>query len=145
MKPFSLHTVLKYRKQMENKAVNRLAETERKLIIIKKQYDKKNAQYQQLVHELSNRQNQPMDVTEFVRFDEHIQFLSSQLKEIQEKLDDAKKLVLKARNHVFIKSKERKVMEKLRDKQNLAYKQYIEKKEAATMDEIAVMRHGRKV
>lgn len=144
MKPFSLHTVLKYRKQMENKAINRLAEAERRMRIIENQFQRKNNAYHNLINELARRQSQPMDVADLIRYEEHIYYTADQLQDLKEKLDDAKELVMKARNHVLTKSKEKKVMEKLRDRQNLAWKQYLDKKEAATMDEIAVMRHNRK-
>ena len=53
-------------------------------------------------------------------------------------------LVAQKRQLLVKASKDRKVMEKLRERQNRAYRQYLDKKETTTLDEIAVLFHDRK-
>jgi len=48
-----------------------------------------------------------------------------------------------AQVHLISKSKDRKIMETLQQKQDQAWRQYLNQKETATLDEIAVIFHGR--
>ncbi len=144
MKPFSLDTVLRYRKQMEDKAISRLVEAENNRMIIETKLRDKKKIYHYLITALAKLQSQGIDVSELIRYDERILYIQTQITGLEEKLHDAKELIVKARGYVLTKSKEKKIMEKLRDKQNLAWKQYLAKKEAAQLDEIAVMSHDRK-
>ncbi len=144
MKPFALHTVLKYRKQLENKAFNRLVEAEKKKSLLEAQLHEKEENYLNLKTSLEAMQVHGIDVNDLIRYEERIQYIKTQIADLTEKIIDADALVFKARTHVLTKSKEKQVMENLRDRQNLAYKQYLDKKEAAQMDEIAVMNYDRK-
>ncbi len=129
---------------MEDMAISRLVEAENNRMIIETKLRDKEKIYTDLITALAKLQTQGMDVNELIRYEERIFFIKTQITGLEEKLPDAEKLVLKARGYVLTKSKEKKIMEKLRDKQNLAWKQYLAKKEAAQLDEIAVMSHDRK-
>ncbi len=144
MKPFSLQTVLKHRKQMVDMAVNRLAEAEKKRKLLYSKLQENEKRYSELLTLLAERQNNGMAVEELIRFEEHIIFLKAKIVELAEKVEDADEVVLRAKTHVLNKSKEKQIMEKLRDRQNLAWKLHLDKKETAMLDEIAVMSHDRK-
>ncbi len=144
MKPFSLNTVLKYRKQMVDVAINRLAVEEQKKTSIVKELDEKNVYYYSLITTLDRLQTTGIGVDQLILFEDRLQFIKGEIEQLKEKLEKAKKLVRKARSHVLLKAKEKKALEKLRDNQNLAWKKHLEKKETTQMDEIATLRHERK-
>jgi flagellar protein FliJ len=143
MKPFSLHTVLKYRLQLEKIAKNRLFEAEKKRAAVFQQLVEKETIFFSLINDLSRLQSQGMDVIEMIRYEERIAFINNELVNLRGILAEKEKAVLQERENALKKSKERKVMEKLKDKQNAAWQHYLNKKEAAQLDEIAVFFHER--
>ncbi len=144
MKPFTLQTVLKFRKQMVDMAVNRLAEEEQKKALLISEVHEIEKRYNNLISSLTERQNSGMAVDELIRYEDHIMYLKEQIEELKEKIIAADEHVMRAKSHVLNKSKEKQIMEKLRDRQNLAWKLHLEKKETAQLDEIAVMSHDKK-
>ncbi len=144
MKPFSLNTVLKYRKQMEDVAINRLAVEEQKKTSIENELKEQNAYYDKLITTLEHLQTTGIGVDQLILFEDRLQFIKGELEQLEEKIEKAKKLVRKARSQVLLKAKEKKALEKLRDNQNLAWKKHLEKKETTQMDEIATLRHERR-
>ncbi len=143
MKKFSLTSVLKYRTQLEKIAQNSLLEAQRKRTQIIQQIQKKETLFKRLINDLEKRRSEGMEVTEMIRYEERIQVLSTELATLQDILAERDEEVRKERENTIQKSKERKVMEKLKDKQNAAWQQYLNKKEAAMLDEIAVIFHER--
>ena len=67
----------------------------------------------------------------------------SELETLKKILIEKEANVLRERENTIKRSKERKVMEKLKEKQNATWQQYLNKKEAALLDEIAVIFHER--
>jgi len=143
MKPFSLDTVLKYRLQLEKIAKNRLHAAEKKRAETLQQLQQKEAIYNTLVGDLARLQSQGMNVVEMIRYEERIDLIKNELGILQNSLAEKEKTVLHERENTLQKSKERKVMEKLKERQNTAWRQYLNKKEAALLDEIAVIFHER--
>lgn len=143
MKPFSLDSVLKYRVQLEKIAKNRLYEAEKKRAEVHLQLQQKEAIFRTLIADLAGLQSQGMEVIEMIRYEERISLLKNQVDNLRTTLAEKNKKVLRERENTLIKSKERKVMEKLKERQNIAWQQYLNKKEAAMLDEIAVIFHER--
>jgi len=143
MKPFSLDTVLNYRLQLEKVALNRLFAAEKKRAEALHALQQQQQSYDNLLNELTRRRSQGMDVGEMIRYEERIILEKKELELLQTALADQEKKVLRERDNVIQKSKERKVMEKLKVKQDAAWKRHLNKKEAALLDEIAVIFHER--
>ena len=143
MKPFSLDTVLNYRLQLEKVALNRLFAAEKKRAEALHALQQQQQSYDNLLNELTRRRSQGMDVGEMIRYEERITLEKKELELLQTALADQEKKVLRERDNVIQKSKERKVMEKLKVKQDAAWKRHLNKKEAALLDEIAVIFHER--
>jgi flagellar protein FliJ len=143
MKPFSLDSVLKYRVQLEKIAKNRLYEAEKKRAEVHLQLQQKEAIFRTLIADLAGLQSQGMEVIEMIRYEERISLLKNQVDNLRTTLAEKNKKVLRERENTLLKTKERKVMEKLKERQNLAWQQYLNKKEAAMLDEIAVFFHER--
>jgi flagellar protein FliJ len=143
MKPFSLDTVLNYRVQLEKIAKNRLHAAEKKRAETLLQLQQKEALFNILVGDLARLQSQGMDVVEMIRYEERINVEKNELDLLKNTLVEREETVLRERENTITKSKERKVMEKLKEKQNTAWQHYLNKKEAALLDEIAVIFHER--
>lgn len=80
---------------------------------------------------------------ELARYEERINYLRQQIILMNRELDRKKKIVQQKKIILLEKSKEHKVLEKLKENQNNAWQNYQNKKEAAMLDEIAVLRHER--
>jgi flagellar FliJ protein len=143
MKPFSLDSVLNYRVQLEKIAKNRLFEAEKKRAEALVRLQKEETIFRTLISDLAERQSQGMDVDEMIRYEERITLVKSEVDNLRTTLAEKEKAVLRERENTIHKSKERKVMEKLKERQNDAWQQYLDKKEAALLDEIAVIFHER--
>ncbi len=67
----------------------------------------------------------------------------NRIAELKKQLAKRKQQVTVCQNELLKKSRERQVMKKLKEKQNTAWKQYLNKKEAAMLDEIAIIYHNK--
>lgn len=143
MKPFSLNSVLKYRVQLEKIAKNRLYEAEKKRAEALLRLQQEETIFRTLVSDLAGLQSQGMDVDEMIRYEERITLIKNEVNSLRTTLAEREKAVLVERENTLHKSKERKVMEKLKERQDIAWQQYLNKKEAAMLDEIAVIFHER--
>jgi flagellar protein FliJ len=143
MKPFSLDTVLKYRIQLEKIAMNRLYAAEKKRAEALLQLQQKETACKSLINDLATFQSQGMNVVEMIRYEERIDVEKNELDILKITLAEKKEKVLRERENTIKRSTDRKVMEKLKEKQNAAWQHYLNKKEAALLDEIAVIFHER--
>jgi len=143
MKPFSLDTVLKYRVQLEKIAKNRLYAAEKKRAEALLQLQQKETVCKTLINDLARLQSQGIDVVEMIRYEERIDVEKNELDILRITLAEKEEKVLRERENTIKRSKDRKVMEKLKEKQNAAWQHYLNKKEAALLDEIAVIFHQR--
>ena len=143
MKPFSLDTVLKYRKRLEDIAKNRLHEAQTARQMVQERLAAEEQEYAGLLATLDRRQFEGIDILELIRYEEQIMFSKNRIAAIRKTLDDKTARVVEARELLIRRSKERNVMEKLKTRQNQAWQNYLDKKEAAMLDEIAVIYHER--
>ncbi len=143
MKPFSLDTVLNYRVQLEKIAKNRLHAADKIRAEALLHVQQKEAVFNVLIDDLSRFQSQGIEVTEMIRYEERINVEKDELETLKKVLAEKEAQVLRERENTTKRSKERKVMEKLKEKQNATWQQYLNKKEAALLDEIAVIFHER--
>lgn len=143
MKPFSLDTVLKYRKRLEDIAKNRLHEAQTARQMVQDRLAAEEQEYAGLLATLDRRQFEGIDILELIRYEEQIMFSKNRIAAIRKTLDDKIARVVEARELLIRRSKERNVMEKLKTRQNQAWQNYLDKKEAAMLDEIAVLYHER--
>ncbi|MCP4343725.1 MAG: flagellar export protein FliJ [Desulfobulbaceae bacterium] len=141
MKPFTLQTVLDYRKRLEDIAQHRLIEAKNVEEIIKKKLNDEINALELFINETEALQAQGIGITELIRYEERISAQKHNLLAIKKNLSEKSELVLKEQQHLLLRSKERQIMERLKETQNLAWKGYLDKKEAAMLDEIATTRH----
>jgi flagellar protein FliJ len=143
MKPFSMHAVLKYRQQLEDVArqnMHRALEQETRLrdALIRSQ-DELASLHRDLQKE---SEKVPPPIASCC--------LSTELLWSRNRLSAGKMISinsrfrsLKKRQHLVKTSKDKKIMEKVQEQQNAAFKRSLARGEAAVLDEIAVLSHGR--
>ncbi len=143
MKPFSLHAVLSYKERLEDIAKNRLV----KAILAEQQAMARLTEQQQLYADLvsftAERQNEGMAIIELISAEEHILYVKGRIQTLQIELSKRHEKVESERESLLKRSKEKQAMEKLKEKQNAAYQHYLNKKEAALLDEIAIIYHDK--
>lgn len=143
MKPFSLHAVLSYKERLEDIAKNRLV----KALQAEQQAMARLSEQQDLYTELANtsakRQSEGIPITELISYEEHLQYVQGRIQSLQIELSKRHEKVEAERSNLLKRSKEKQAMEKLKEKQNAAYRHYLDKKEAALLDEIAIIYHDK--
>lgn len=144
MKPFALHAVLKYRRQLEDSARQQLFQALEVEARLQEAVFQVEAELAELYTGLQQDKEKGTSVDRLVLFGHRIDLVKEQTERRRAELKKQQILVAKKRQVLVKASKDRKVIEKLQEQQNGAYKQYLEKKEAAMLDEIAVLSHERK-
>jgi flagellar FliJ protein len=139
MKPFNLETVLKYRKRLKDQARNRFQEAQNQRNKSHDDFVNKQKEYLNLIDTITKLQHQGVAVDEHIRYQNRIEFISAELIKRQETLRKKTEYLVRERNHLIKKNKEERVLKKLKETQNLEYQKFIDKKESAMLDEIAVL------
>jgi flagellar FliJ protein len=141
MKPFTLQTILDYRKRLEDIAQHRLIEAKKVREIIKKKLNDEKSALAIFIDETESLQVQGVGITELIRYEDRITAQKNNILAIKKNLSEKSELVQKEQQQLVMRSKERQIMERLKETQNMAWKGYLDKKEAAMLDEIATSRH----
>ena len=78
-----------------------------------------------------------------ILFEEKITAAQKNVLAIEKNVQVKAKLVDQEKTNLLKRSREYQVMERLKVEQNASWSQYLDKKEAAMLDEVAIMRHGK--
>ncbi len=141
MEPFSLQTVLDYRKRLEDIAQQRLIEAKKIQQTIKKRLTEEVRALASFIEESERLQTEGIGITELIRYEERITNQKHNIKAIEKNLLEKTDSVRKEQQNLVQRSKERQTMERLKETQNKAWITYLNKKEAAMLDEIATIRY----
>jgi flagellar protein FliJ len=141
MKPFTLQAVLDYRHRLEEIAQHRFAEAKKVQESVKNRLAKEVTALEQFINESERLQTEGIGITELIRHEERITAQKHNIQAIKKNLAEKASIVSKEQQHLIHRSKERQIMEQLKESQNRAWKTYLNKKEAAILDEIATTRH----
>lgn len=141
MKPFGLQTVLDYRKRLEDTAQHRLFEARKVYETIQAKLAAEKELYLSLLQTKEQMERKGIEITELIRYEDKIESVQTNIGAIKKNLAEKEKLVDQAQQLLLHRSKERQIMERLKEEQNRAWKNYLDKKEAAMLDEIAIIRH----
>jgi flagellar FliJ protein len=141
MKPFTLDNVLAYRRRLEDIAHHRFLGAQK----VHRQVEEKLAEEQTVFEELTGRsehlQSEGMEITELIRYEERILQVKANIRAIAKTLAEKAELVLRERQNLINRANERQIMERLKERQNKAWTAFLDKKETAMLDEIALLRH----
>lgn len=143
MKPFSLDVVLDYRKRLEDQAMNKLFEARKEKETIEEKITLKELMYQGFLNNRDDIQQDGCPILDLITVEAKIDFTDKQLQELKTLLSQKEASVQRAHQNLLTRSKEKQVLEKLKDKQNREWQKYLNKKEAAMLDEIAILRHNK--
>ena len=143
MKPFKLNVVLQQRQIKKDEAQKRLADAQTQKDTVQNIYTTKQRDLTTLNQDIRRLQDEGIVVHELISFEQRTNYLQEELIKIRKNLKTKEKIVADQRQHLIECARQHKIMEELRDKQNRAYRQFLDKKEAAMLDEIAVVRHGK--
>lgn len=143
-KPFTLDSVLNFRKRQENLAQEQFA---RARLAAEKAADtlaKAKLEQKDLILMLEMEQKKGLLILEQARYEERIQYSTTQIQLLKNILDEKTQLANRKRSNLVKKSKEFKILNTLKEQQNKTWKDYLNKQEAAMLDEIAILHHDRK-
>jgi flagellar FliJ protein len=143
MKPFSMEPVLRYRKQLADEARQKHFASKKKEGEIQERLFQVEKRLAKLYTDLAHEKAEGTTIDRLLLFENRILTLQETLKKLHTELEEQQKIVARRRRRLLQAGQDKKALEKLKEKQNLAYKQYKDKKEAAMLDEVAVLRHGR--
>lgn len=141
MRPFRLNAVLNYRKRLQDIAQNRLFEAKKTQEIIRKKLESENNTLSEIIRDSERLQREGITISELIRFEERITFLKDKIKLVEKTLLEKTELVQKEQQNLIQRSKERQIMLRLKETQDKEWKTFLSKKEAAMLDEIALLRH----
>ncbi len=141
MKPFSLETVLKFRKRRRDEAAQRLIRAEKNRETIAARLDEKQQEHKTLLADLELKQQEGITIELLLLYEEQALYLKNEVLSITRNLEDKERIVENEKKHLLQAAKEYEVMTQLKDRQNSAWRKYLSKEEMKQLDEIAVMRH----
>ena len=143
MKPFTLDAVLQHRKSLEDQAAYHLVKAREEERDTQRQLNDEEETLQALIETMAREQTLGIEVVKLAQFEQRIILIGKQVQALQALLLKKQEAVNRAQKYLIAKSKDRKIMETLQQKQDEAWQQYLNKKETATLDEIAVIFHNR--
>lgn len=141
---YRLEPVLKYRRDLEEMAQQKLG---RQQFILDEQQKKLNelrAERQRMMADFERRKGEPMPAPLFASYTESLVYKESDIESQIRSVKTQQQAVAKARDELADKVRERKVLEKARERDQKKYIQEELRKEQKTNDEMMVLRHGRK-
>ena len=142
-KPFSLDIVLKVRKRKEDLAQQKFMQA----LAVQKEVEEKlfttRIKLQEVIQILEIKQQEGILAVELGRFEESITYAHGEIHSLEQLLHEKKKTSKNKRNQLIKKSRDYKVLQELKERQNKTWKEYIDKKEANMLDEIAILHHDR--
>jgi len=141
MKPFALQTVLNYRKRLEDIAQHRLIEAKKVQETIERKLNDEINALAIFIAETEKLQTEGIGITELIRYEESITSQKDNIRAIKKNLTEKCELVQIEQRNLIHRCKEKQIMERLKHTQNKAWQAYLNKKEAAMLDEIATTRH----
>jgi len=142
-KPFTLDTVLNYRKRLEDVAKNRFFEAKKIHAIIEEKLISEKSNLTAVILECEELQTDGVEITKLILFEDKISASQRNILAIEKNIQEKLKLVDQEKTNLLQCSREYHVMERLKVDQNTSWRQHLDKKEAAMLDEVAVMRHGK--
>lgn len=143
MKPFGLDTVLHYRQRLEDIAKNNLAQARKNEELARSELNSRQEEYRNQQQAIERVQQEGVNILDLITLEEQLLFLKGEIVTLEKELKKKREHVARTRKELVKRAKERQIMEKLRDRQNSDWRQYLSKKEAAILDEIAIIFHNK--
>jgi flagellar protein FliJ len=144
MKPFTMHAVLKYRKQLEELSIQKLYQAKEVEARLHEALLDAQNELANLYISVQQDKERGTTVDRLILYEYRIELILEHIEQRKNALKKQQIEVAKKQQQLVKASKDRKIMEKLRDQQNAAHAAHLQKMETHMLDEIAVLSHARK-
>lgn len=135
---FKLQTVLNHRQRLENLAQQKLADSLRRETAMQHQLASQRAALNKLHQELTHRQQSGITVHELLLFRLSINRQRKDLKALLEQTEKLHREVKNNRQLLAESAQEKKLLENLKEKKEAEQKYQANRRESATLDDIAL-------
>ena len=145
MYQFKLEALLSHRRNQEETAQKELAEARRKLADERENLDRKKKEKQQCIERLQAKKKECKNVSEIRLYMNYIDQLIRDIEDQGICVHETAKVVDQKRNALISIMQKHKTLKKLRYKERQAYEKKLIQDERKLMDELASIRHARKM
>ena len=141
---YRLELVLKYRRDLEEMAQQKLGRQQFILDEKQKKLNELRTERQNMMADFERRKGEPMPAPLFTSYTESLTYKESDIELQVRAVKTQQQAVAKARDELAEKVKERKVLEKAKERDFKKYIQEELRKDQKVNDEMMVLRHGRR-
>jgi flagellar export protein FliJ len=142
---FKLEALLTHRRYQEEAGQKELAQVRRKLSDERGKLDRKKREKQESLEKLQAKKKESTTVSDILLYMNYIQQLSKDIEDQAMHVHKSAKLVDQKRHELVSIMQKHKTLKKLKYKEQQAYQQKLLQNERKLMDELASIRHARKM
>ena len=142
---FKLEALLNHRRHQEETCQKELAQVRRRLSDEREKLDQKKREKQESLDKLQTNKQENTTVSDIMLYMNYIQQLSKSIEDQAIQVHKTAKIVDQKRHELISIMHKHKTLKKIKYKERLAYQQKLLQDQRKLMDEIASIRHARKV
>jgi len=142
---FKLEALLNHRRHQEEACQKELAQAQRKLSDERDKLDRKKRENQKNLEKLQTKKKESTTVSDIMLYMNYIDQLSKDIEVQAMRVHKTVKLVDHKRQELVSIMQKQKILKKLKYKEEQAYQQKLMQNERKVMDELALIRHARKM
>ena len=142
---FKLEALLNHRRHQEEVCQKELAQVRRRLFDEREKLERKKREKQESLEKLQAKKKESTTVSDIMLYMNYIQQLSKDIEDQAMHVHKTVKLVDQKRHELISIMQKRKTLKNLKYKEQQAYQQKLMQDERKLMDELASIRHARKM
>ena len=142
---FKLEALLNHRRHQEEVCQKELAQVRRRLFDEREKLERKKREKQESLEKLQAKKKESTTVSDIMLYMNYIQQLSKDIEDQAMHVHKTVKLVDQKRHELISIMQQRKTLKNLKYKEQQAYQQKLMQDERKLMDELASIRHARKM
>jgi flagellar export protein FliJ len=142
---FKLEALLNHRRHQENACRMELAQAQRRLSDEREKLEQKKGEKQESLEKLQAKKKEGMNVADIMLYMNYIQQLSKDIEDQAKHVHETAKLVAQKRHGLVSIMQKHKTLKNLKYKEQQAYQQKLMQDERKFIDELASIRHARKM
>jgi len=142
---FKLEALLRHRRHQEEACQKELAQSRRKLSDERELLERKKREKQENLEKLQTKKKENTTVSDIMLHINYIHHLSKDIEDQAVHTHNTAKLVDQKREELISTMQKHKILEKIKYKEKLTYQRKSMQVERKLMDELASIRHSRKI
>jgi flagellar FliJ protein len=142
---FKLEALLNHRRHQEDACQKELAQARRRLTDEREKLEQKKRKKQESLEQLQAKKQESTNVFDIMLSMNYIQQLSKDIEDQAMHVHKTAKLVDQKRHELISIMQKRKTLENLKYREQQAYQHKLKQEERKAMDELASIRHARKM